>query len=64
PERWPPEGLPKLALASFNTAVLVSSSVFVWLADRLVARRPPPAASGALAVAIAPGAASGIFLLC
>lgn len=34
--RWPPEGMPKLGLAAVNTIVLLSSSVFVWLAERAV----------------------------
>ena len=32
--QWPPEGLPSLTLPSINTALLLSSSVFVWLAER------------------------------
>jgi cytochrome c oxidase subunit 3 len=35
---WPPEGLPKLPLGSVNTAILLTSSVFVWLCERLVKR--------------------------
>ncbi|ACC74566.1 cytochrome c oxidase subunit 3 [Paraburkholderia phymatum] len=36
---WPPEGLPKLGLGVANTAILLSSSVFVWLCERFVKRR-------------------------
>ncbi|BCG05405.1 hypothetical protein PPGU19_099730 (plasmid) [Paraburkholderia sp. PGU19] len=36
---WPPEGLPKLGLGLANTAILLSSSVFVWLCERCVKRR-------------------------
>ncbi|HEX3382786.1 MAG TPA: cytochrome c oxidase subunit 3 [Paraburkholderia sp.] len=36
---WPPEGLPKLGLGVANTAILLSSSVFVWLCERCVKRR-------------------------
>ncbi|ALL71631.1 cytochrome c oxidase subunit I (plasmid) [Paraburkholderia caribensis MBA4] len=36
---WPPEGLPKLGLGLVNTAILLSSSVFVWLCERCVRRR-------------------------
>lgn len=36
---WPPEGLPKFGLGLANTAILLSSSVFVWLCERCVKRR-------------------------
>ncbi|MEX3936207.1 heme-copper oxidase subunit III [Paraburkholderia phymatum] len=36
---WPPEGLPKLGLGGANTAILLTSSVFVWLCERCVKRR-------------------------
>jgi cytochrome c oxidase subunit 3 len=38
-QMWPPEGLPKLGLGLTNTAILLSSSVFVWLCERFVKRR-------------------------
>ncbi|HXE20158.1 cytochrome c oxidase subunit 3 [Castellaniella sp. UC4442_H9] len=38
-QHWPPEGLPKLGIGALNTGVLLSSSVFVWLCERLVRRR-------------------------
>lgn len=31
---WPPEGAPKLLLSGINTCLLLSSSGFVWLAER------------------------------
>lgn len=33
---WPPEGLPKLAVPLANTAVLLGSSVLVWLGERCI----------------------------
>jgi cytochrome c oxidase subunit 3 len=39
PQHWPPEGLPKLGLGIANTVILLSSSGFVWLCERLVRRR-------------------------
>ena len=33
---WPPDGLPNLTLPSINTALLLSSSGFVYLAERAV----------------------------
>ncbi|MBN3758333.1 heme-copper oxidase subunit III [Paraburkholderia sp. Tr-20389] len=36
---WPPEGLPKLGPGLANTAILLSSSIFVWLCERFVKRR-------------------------
>jgi cytochrome c oxidase subunit III len=38
-QNWPPEGLPALGLGIFNTAVLLSSSGFVWFCERCVRRR-------------------------
>ena len=35
-QHWPPEGLPDLRIPGLNTAILVSSSVFVWLGERLL----------------------------
>lgn len=37
-QHWPPEGLPELKIASLNTAILLSSSVFVWLSERCIQR--------------------------
>ncbi|CAN7670069.1 cytochrome c oxidase subunit 3 [Caballeronia sp. LjRoot31] len=34
--KWPPDGLPKMGPALFNTAVLLTSSVFVVLSERAV----------------------------
>lgn len=33
---WPPEGMPKLLMPGINTIILLSSSVFVWLAERKI----------------------------
>lgn len=35
-QKWPPEGLPDLKLPGLNTAILLSSSVFVWLAEHFI----------------------------
>jgi cytochrome c oxidase subunit 3 len=52
---WPPEGLPKIAPAAWNTVVLLSSSGFVWLCERLVVRGRPKRAACAMLVAIVLG---------
>ncbi len=36
--QWPPDGMPKLGPALFNTVVLLSSSAFVLLSERAVKR--------------------------
>lgn len=51
PQPWPPEGLPKLGLGLANTALLLLSSVFVWLCERCVRRRK--AGWGAVSMAVA-----------
>lgn len=33
-QHWPPEGLPKLGLGGLNTALLLLSSLWVWLSER------------------------------
>jgi cytochrome c oxidase subunit 3 len=35
---WPPEGHPKLLMPGINTIILLSSSIFVWLAERGIRR--------------------------
>ena len=56
-QRWPPEGLPKLGIGGLNTAFLLSSSVFVWLAGLLVRHARRWLAFAMLAIAIALGVA-------
>ncbi|MEZ7525491.1 cytochrome c oxidase subunit 3, partial [Burkholderia vietnamiensis] len=60
---WPPEGMPKLGLAAGNTVVLLSSSAFVWLAERDVRAGKRPRAVAALAVALALGIAFALVQL-
>ncbi|MBU9345188.1 cytochrome c oxidase subunit I [Burkholderia multivorans] len=60
---WPPEGMPKLGLAGVDTAVLLSSSVFVWLAERAVRAGRRPRAVAALAVALVLGVAFALVQL-
>lgn len=60
---WPPEGMPKLGLAGVNTAVLLSASVFVWLAERAVRAGRRPRAVAALAVALVLGVAFALVQL-
>lgn len=38
-QHWPPEGMPRIGIGAANTCVLLVSSVFVWLCERLVRRR-------------------------
>lgn len=52
---WPPEGLPRLGMSSVNTAILLSSSVFAWLCERLVRRRRKRWATASMAVAVVLG---------
>jgi cytochrome c oxidase subunit 3 len=54
---WPPEGLPKLGVAGANTAILLSSSVFLWIAERLMKKGRRGACLAMLATAILLGAA-------
>lgn len=51
-QHWPPEGLPRMSIGTLNTCVLLLSSVFVWLTERLVRRRRIKWAVAAMAVAI------------
>ena len=60
---WPPEGMPKIGLAAVNTVVLLSSSGFVWLAERAVQAGRRPRAVAALAVALALGTAFALVQL-
>ena len=52
---WPPEGLPKLGISSVNTAILVSSSGFVWLCEHFVKRRRKRWAVASMAFAVVLG---------
>ncbi|TDQ97429.1 cytochrome c oxidase subunit 3 [Paraburkholderia silvatlantica] len=54
---WPPEGLPKLGMSGPNTALLLTSSVFVWLAGAFVRRARSMPAFWSMIVGIALGAA-------
>jgi len=54
---WPPEGLPKLGLGLVNTAILLSSSVFVWLCERHVKRRRLRRAVASMSIALLLGVA-------
>lgn len=49
---WPPEGLPKLPLGTINTLILLSSSGFVWLCERMVRRARVRAAVISMTVAV------------
>ena len=57
PVHWPPEGQPKLGLATLNTGLLLLSSVFVWLCERLVRKGRRRAGVASLAVGIVLGIA-------
>jgi cytochrome c oxidase subunit I+III len=57
---WPPEGMPKVGIGALNTAFLLLSSVFVWLAERFVRKSRKLAAIVAMLVAVALGI---VFLL-
>ncbi|MEQ5844377.1 cytochrome c oxidase subunit I (plasmid) [Paraburkholderia acidicola] len=56
-QRWPPEGLPKLGPGIANTAILLSSSGFVWFCERCVRRRRQRLAVASMAVAVVLGIA-------
>lgn len=49
---WPPEGLPKLPLGAINTLILLSSSGFVWLCERMVRRARVRAAVVSMTIAV------------
>lgn len=52
-QHWPPEGHPRLLMPGINTVILLSSSVFVWLAERGIKRnRSRWFSCGMMAVAI------------
>lgn len=55
PQHWPPEGLPKIGIGLLNTGVLICSSVFAWLCERLVRWRRIRWAVASMAVAIVLG---------
>jgi cytochrome c oxidase subunit III len=55
PQPWPPEGLPKLGMGLTNTAILLSSSVFVWLCELCVRRRRAGWGVVSMSVAVALG---------
>jgi len=52
---WPPEGLPKLGLGIANTAILLSSSAFVWFCERCVRRRRLRLGIASMSIAIVLG---------
>jgi cytochrome c oxidase subunit 3 len=55
-QHWPPEGLPQLGIASLNTAILLTSSVFIWASERCIRRRQLQWSLASMAVAILLGA--------
>jgi cytochrome c oxidase subunit 3 len=64
PVHWPPEGQPKLGLAAMNTVLLLISSVFVWLCERLVRKGRQRTGVACLAVGIVLGVAfAGVQML-
>ncbi|WP_249179357.1 cytochrome c oxidase subunit 3, partial [Burkholderia cenocepacia] len=63
PAPWPPEGMPKIGLAAVNTVVLLSSSVFVWLAERAVRAGRQGRAVAMLVVALVLGLAFALVQL-
>ena len=52
---WPPEGPPGLTLPGVNTIILLTSSIFVWLAESRLRRGQRPWSLVCLAMAIALG---------
>jgi cytochrome c oxidase subunit III len=56
-QHWPPEGLPKLMTSGINTVILLSSSVFFWLAERCIRKNRTTGTMAWLAIAIIAGAA-------
>ncbi|MFM0339821.1 cytochrome c oxidase subunit 3 [Paraburkholderia fungorum] len=54
-QHWPPDGPPKLGAPGFNTVVLLTSSVFVWLGERFVKRDRRGFAVASLGIAIVLG---------
>lgn len=54
-QHWPPEGMPRIGIGALNTFVLLVSSFFVWLCERLVRRRRIKWAVASIALGIALG---------
>ncbi|QGZ67050.1 cytochrome c oxidase subunit I [Paraburkholderia acidisoli] len=57
---WPPEGMPKVGIGALNTAFLLASSVFVWLAERVLRKGRKRSSIALMLTAIALGI---VFLL-
>ena len=55
-QQWPPAGLPDLLLPSINTAILLVSSVCVWVSERCIRQKQTQWAIAAMALAIVLGA--------
>lgn len=51
-QEWPPEGLPNLLLPGINTAILVASSICVWVSEWWIKRKRMRASIVAMAFAI------------
>jgi cytochrome c oxidase subunit 3 len=56
PQHWPPEGLPKLWVPGINTAILLTSSVFVWASERCLRLGRPRWSLAAMAASVLLGA--------
>ena len=55
-QHWPPEGLPSLLLPGINTAILVASSVCVWVSERCLAHKKKWGSMTGMLLAIVLGA--------
>lgn len=53
---WPPEGLPDLLMPAINTAILLTSSIFVWASEYCIRQRQMRRSIATMALAIALGA--------
>lgn len=52
---WPPEGLPTLLMPAVNTAILLASSVFVWISERCIREKQRHGSIAAMVLAIVLG---------
>lgn len=54
-QQWPPEGLPNLLMPTVNTAILLASSLFVWVSEQGIRHKKKYWSIGGMLIAIVLG---------